>query len=71
MEEIIALLKFAVDNEKNFTEFDPDGVKRVWIESAKEALVAQHSARRTAPMCPDCGKKCTEEWVCPDHGIIP
>ena len=40
MEELIALLKFAIVNEDKFTEWDPDLVKRQWIEAAKKAVEA-------------------------------
>lgn len=38
MEDLIALLRFAIVNEDKFTECDPDFVKRWWIESAKKAV---------------------------------
>ena len=62
MEELIALLKFAINNEDNFTEWDPDHVKHQWIEAAKKAVeAAQQSAhadgtkpRRQNVVCPEC-----------------
>jgi hypothetical protein len=38
MDELIALLKFAIINEDKFTEHDPDLVKHKWIEAAKKAI---------------------------------
>jgi hypothetical protein len=40
MEELIALLRFAINNEDKFTEWDPDQVKCQWIEAAKRAVEA-------------------------------
>jgi len=49
MEELIALLRFAINNEDKFTECDPDLVKHQWIEAAKKAVEAaqQHGVQRT------------------------
>jgi hypothetical protein len=32
------LLKFALRHEDKFTEFDLDGVKKIWIDSVRNAL---------------------------------
>ncbi len=34
VEALEVVLRFAVNNKANFTEHDPDGVKRAWIERA-------------------------------------
>lgn len=64
MEEIIALLKFAVDNEHNFTEHDPDGVKRAWIEQARKALAAAQSVQ--ADLLPCGHSKENQRWSLPE-----
>lgn len=59
MEEIIALLQFAVDNEHRFTEHDPDGVKRGWFEQARKALASVQTDETIMSPCPYClGKRC-------------
>lgn len=44
------MLRFAVENEHNFTEHDPDGIKKIWIEQSREQLEkydAIQEARKT------------------------
>lgn len=38
IEDLLALLTFAVNNEDKFTEWDPDLVKHQWIEAVKKAV---------------------------------
>lgn len=72
MDEIIALLQFAVNNERNFTEHDPDGVKRAWIKSAKDALAAQQNVQADAD-CPStiCSGKMKKYLICDTCGFSP
>ena len=65
MEELIALLRFAINNEDKFTEWDPDLVKHQWIEAAKKAVeAAQPRVVRTASgPCPACGALEDEEHL--------
>lgn len=42
---MLYLLAFAVNNAKNFTGYDPDGVIKSWIEQAREIIA---EARRVA-----------------------
>lgn len=57
MEELIALLKFAIANEDKFTEWDPDLVKHQWIEAAKKAVAAAQQSDKAdkSPLCSECG----------------
>lgn len=52
LEDAIDLLKFSVVNKDKFTEHDPDGVKKRWIELAEQTIkAAQHSVQADEAIC--------------------